>query len=171
LKEQQNHRCLCKSTEDAMDPLLVVFGVRSAIRLAGVGREALARAERGQALFVPALGLPEIADDDWIRGRLIGRDLPVGLEPSWQSFTGTVPRRARDRDLLLAEALRVEAEENPGLSREQASRAAGAALIGQWGNDAPVGPVGMLVLALADTAIDFASLRPSCSALAGAVKG
>ena len=154
-----------------MNPALVMFGIRAAIRIANAGSEALGQYARDREVLLPhvrKIGLPAA---DYIRSYFL--DHPDRLTPElsvhWEAFRADdAARLAVATDFLAAEVVRLQTLENPEIADRDKEEVAGLWLIGQWAEgQAPIGPCARILITIADVAIEFAGSNPSLFGIDG----
>ena len=160
-----------------MNPALIVFGLRSAIRLAEAGRSAYDQYARDRDVLFPAARAAEFDRIDFIRvafGRKAEYEQlliePGELARYWDRDRprAGVPNAA---DLLFARALEIEAASATHADRFDPIRAreiAGGVLIEQWAAEkGPIHPLAGLALTVADVALEFVAARPDLLGVGG----
>lgn len=163
-----------------MDPALIVFAVRAAIRLAGTADKAFTQHARDKAVLLPDVSAAKTAASAEIVavfvdkkhgdfGHLLRGDGP--LAPYWKNgrVNPDVPGaleilRAEARQIVVA---RAPASQGGGLS-EKTQELAGAMMIEQWAAaKGPVPPIGRMVLTMADVALEFVGANPAILGIGG----
>lgn len=160
-----------------MNPELVIFGIRAAIRLAATADKAYTQHARDKAVLLPdAKKTPTAANREVVKFFIDGphKDLVEGdgrLAKYWKNGT---PDRSVDGvlQILQAEArqlgvLGTSTSTEAGLS-DKTKELAGATMIEQWAeNKGPLGPLPRMVLTMADVALEYVGANPSILGIGG----
>jgi hypothetical protein len=158
-----------------MDPSLVIFGIRAAVRLKREGQEAYDQYVRDRDVFFPSAMLPPYDDDIFLRDNFIGSPLIEGTGPLaryWsEAHHGPNPLVPGAKDALYLAAVDLKAREVarkgqrlPMLSTEIAA----AVMVRQWSAATePVGPIGRMVLTIADVAFEYVGANPAILGFGG----
>jgi hypothetical protein len=164
-----------------IDPGLIVFGIRALIRLMHTGKAAYEQYERDRDLLFPEPLSPDYNDLAFLRrvfdnndanAALVDKARHGALSPYWSTeHNGPDPTVPGAAEALYLEAVRIrtEAAARQGqIAPRRATEAAGALLVQQWAEgQAPVGPLGQMVLALADIGLEFVGTRASVLGIGG----
>lgn len=158
-----------------MDPMLIVFGIRTLLRLSREGSAAFAQYQRDKPALFPDALVADFRAVDFIRDTFFPDhiDLLAGdgpLAPYWRDLApaADVPNAT---EVLYLAAVQLRAEAAARLAHRSPQRAlevGGAMLIQQWQEGTgPVGPIGRVVLTMADIALEFVGTHPSVLGLGG----
>jgi len=157
-----------------MDPTLIIYGIRALLRISREGQAAYAQFEKDKPALFPTGVLAPATDlafilDVFSRPQHVGETAPGG--PYERYFRGTainhdVPGAT---EIVFMRAVQLDAEDSTAqLGTSRRIELGGAVLINQWATDkAPVGPVGRLVVTLADVALEFVGANPSLLGVGG----
>ncbi len=149
-----------------MNSTLILFGIKSVIRIGRVGRAALEQWARDQHAIFPELRGPELNTEVFVNGFFnLPRynSLVVGSDAQhaeyWQA--ATVKREPTAIDALFTLAVQIRAEERGG-NLDEALGQGGALLVKQWdAGSGPLSPWARIVLTAADIALEYVAADPS----------
>ncbi len=157
-----------------MNPALVMFGVRSVIRLGRVSREALQQSARDDEAIFPSLESPGKSKLIIVNG-FFNRDgntqYVSGEDAPYAEYWDQDSNKAHDSlsavDALYSAAVKIEAEEGGDLN--QRFSAGSAVLLRQWApGTGPLSPWARIVLTAGDIALEYVGANP---AILGTGKG
>ena len=160
-----------------MNPELIVFGVRAAIRLAAAADKAYTQHARDKAVVLPdAISIPDAPNrlivEVFVDGDHSDLVKPSGrLSKYWKD--GGANMDVEDSfSILLAEAGQLKMEggsssTKAGLS-DRTMELAGSMKIEQWAqNQGPIEPIGRMVLAITDIALEYFAANPEVLGIGG----
>lgn len=162
-----------------MNPVLIVFGIRAAVRLGRAGAEIYAQRSRDRDVYLPDIEPPapfspyqlliDFYGDPANLQRLKGDPQLVVL---WdEAAERPVDKLPRTIEPLHAAFLAALAEKSVGGGEERRYarlELAGGALISQWSRAAePLSPIGRIALTMADVALEFVGSNPSVVGVGG----
>ena len=149
-----------------MNSALILFGIKSVIRIGRVGRAALEQWARDQNAIFPELRGPELNAEVFVNGFFnLPRynDLVVGANAPYAEYWqgATVRRESSASDALFTVAVQIRAEEHGG-DLDEALGQGGALLIKQWdAGKGPLSPWARIVLTAGDIALEYIAVDPS----------
>jgi hypothetical protein len=151
-----------------MDPMMVVMGIRSTVRLARAGDQAYTQHVVGREVPLPTVESLNTSKQEKLRKYFVANEDKIGPEAKryLDSLRETGPKLVGDIDFLAAEYARIMVEETAGLSLE-GQEAAGLWLVSQWGRNAPISPVTRLLLTMTDVALEYAAHDPGLFGVKG----
>jgi hypothetical protein len=152
-----------------MDPMLILFAIRAAVRLSRGASDAFGQYARDHEILLPAVRTIEFPVADRIRFTFETEPqlLREQARPYWNSFTKKGPQLAGDMDVLAAEFALIQAQRMAEL-KDRAPEATGYWMVAQWSKkDAPAGPFARIVLALVDVAAEYAAVNPGLFGIGG----
>ncbi len=160
-----------------MNPELIVFGIRAAIRLAAAADKAYTQHARDKAVLLPSATVTPAAKIE-----LIVKVFADGPHKNLVDSTGRLSRYWKDGApnpdvedafaILMAEARQLEVEggsasTDTGLS-DRTKELAGSMIIEQWAEDkGPIRPLGRMVLIMTDVALDYFVANPGILGIGG----
>ena len=158
-----------------IDPSLIVFGIRALVRLAHEGQKAYEQYQRDHDILFPILLPPDYRDIDFLRrvfanddenSVLVDKTQHGALSQYWSAaHNGPDPLIPGAAEALYLAAVQIKAEEaarQGQLLPARGTEVAGAILVRQWSEgQAPVGPMGRIVLTLADIGLEFVGTHAS----------
>ena len=158
-----------------MDSTLIVFAIRTVIRVGRAATQAFNQYERDRKVLLPSLPKVDFTDDEFIRTTL--KDLAqarledkTDLGRFWSGF-GLLPSDPRAKEVLRQAALQLVAEEEAhshGYLPEVGAEVVGGTMIKQWSESKePVPPWARLALTMADVALEFFAANPSVLGIGG----
>ena len=158
-----------------MDPTLIVFGIRTILRLAHEGTAAFNQYQRDKPALFPDAIEADFRKIDFIRDTFIPDhiDQITGDGPLAKFWGDLVPDpnvpNATEVLYMAAVQLRAEmAARRSQLAPGRGIEVGGALMIQQWAEGkGPVGPIGRVVLTMADIALEFVGANPSLLGLGG----
>jgi hypothetical protein len=158
-----------------MDPTLIVFAIRAAVRVGRAGTQAFNQYERDREALLPTLPKVDFTEDEFIETTLRVHATSrlkdaADLGRFWPGI-GPLPGDPRAKEVLRQAALQIDAElkaHDHGFLPEVGAEVAGGALIKQWSESKePVPPWARLALTMADVALEFFAARPSVLGIGG----
>jgi hypothetical protein len=164
-----------------INPSLIVFGIRALVRLAHEGQKAYEQYQRDHDILFPVLLPPDYRDIDFLRrvfanddenSVLVDKTQHGALSQYWSAaHNGPDPLVPGAAEALYLAAVQIKAEEaarQGQLLPARGTEVAGAILVRQWSEgQAPVGPLGRIVLTLADIGLEFVGTQASILGLGG----
>jgi hypothetical protein len=170
-------------SEEALmiDPSLIVFGIRALVRLVHEGQKAYEQYQRDYDILFPVLLPPDYRDIDFLRrvfanddenSVLVDKTQHGALSQYWSAaHNGPDPLIPGAVEALYLAAVQIKAEEAARQGQRlpaHGTEVAGAILVRQWSEGrAPVGPLGRIVLTLADIGLEFVGTHASILGLGG----
>ncbi|MEJ2308455.1 MAG: hypothetical protein P8Z31_07755 [Gammaproteobacteria bacterium] len=155
-----------------MNPELIVFGIRSVVRLWTVSNAALEERARNAEILFPWIETPEVD----IRTKLTGffnrqenRGYVFGAEAPYAEYWDNTKVRSDPTsvDAMLIAAARIKAEQGGKFSSDT-EREVSVTLVKQWSHkDRPASPLSQIVLTAADIVLEYVSTNPSLLGLKG----
>ncbi|MEN3976569.1 hypothetical protein [Emcibacter sp. SYSU 3D8] len=156
-----------------MDPVLIMFGIRAAVRLGRSGAEIYAQRSRDRAVYMPDIMPPAPFSPYQLLIDFYGD--PANLEKLkadpqlivlWdEAAQRPVNKLPKTIEPLHAAFLAALTETSLGVGEESRFvrlELAGGALISQWSRSAePLSPLGRIALTMADIALEFVGSNPS----------
>lgn len=151
-----------------MDPTIVMMGVQAAVRLGRAGHTAFEQHARDRDVLLPMVNAVKISPraEMMVFLEVNSDDISEDLRGYWDSFRGRGPHLAGDIDMMASEYFRIVSLKNHG-AQAFADEAAGYWMVSQWGKDGPVGPLGRIVVTMADVALEFAAHDPTLFGISG----
>ena len=152
-----------------MDPTLIIFGIRTILRLAREGTAAFNQYQRDKPALFPDALEADFRKVDFIRDAFFPDHVDqLSGDGPWAKYwrdlapAPDVPN-ATEALYLAAVQLRAEAAARKSkLSSQRGIEVGGAVLIQQWADGkGPVGPIGRVVLSMADIALEFVGANPA----------
>ncbi|MBP1686501.1 MAG: hypothetical protein H6Q33_2644 [Deltaproteobacteria bacterium] len=157
-----------------MDPSIIVFGIRTLLRLRREGIAAVKQYERDKAVLFPDAISADFRDIDFIRDTFFPdhSDLITAGGALAKFWHGTRPAPvpgALEALYMTAVQLRADdAAKKHEASAERGIEVGGALMIQQWADGkGPVGAMGRMVLSLTDIALEFVGANPSLLGIGG----
>lgn len=162
-----------------MNPVLIVFGIRAAVRLGRAGAEIYAQRARDRDVYLPDIQPPPpfspyqlLIDFYGDPANLQRLKADPELVVLWdEAAERPVDKQPRTIEALHAAFLASLAEKSVGggeESRYAQLELAGGALISQWSRAAePLSPIGRIALTMADIALEFVGSNPSVVGIGG----
>jgi len=157
-----------------MDPTLIIFGIRALIRLAREGVAAFNQFERDRPALFPDGLSADFRQIDFIRTTFIPdhQDLLTGTGAFAKYWSGTAPAKVPGAmEALYIGAVQLFSEDQAKkkqVTPRKGVEIGGAVMIQQWANGkGPVGPVGRMVIAMADVGLEFVGANPSLLGVGG----
>ena len=151
-----------------MDPTLIIFGIRALIRLAREGISAFNQFERDRPALFPDGVSADFRQIDFIRNTFFPdhADLLTGSGAFAKYWSETAPAPVPGAmEALYIGAVKLFAEDQAKKKQVSARRGVeigGAVMIKQWADGkGPVGPIGRMVLTMADIGLEFVGANPS----------
>jgi hypothetical protein len=158
-----------------MDPTLIIFGIRTILRLTREGTAAFNQYQRDKPALFPDALEADFRKVDFIRDTFFPDHVAqLSGDGPWAKYwrdlapAPDVPN-ATEALYLAAVQLRAEAAARKSkLSSQRGIEVGGAVLIQQWADGkGPVGPIGRVVLSMADIALEFVGANPSILGIGG----
>ena len=157
-----------------MDPTLIIFGIRALIRLAREGISAFNQFERDRPALFPDGVSADFRQIDFIRNIFFPdhADLLTGSGAFAKYWSGTAPATMPGAmEALYIGAVKLFAEDQAKkkqVSLRRGVEIGGAVMIKQWADGkGPVGPIGRMVLTMADIGLEFVGANPSLLGVGG----
>ncbi len=157
-----------------MDPTLIIFGIRALIRLAREGISAFNQFERDRPALFPDGVSADFRQIDFIRNTFFPdhADLLTGNGGFAKYWSGTAPAAVPGAmEALYIGAVKLFAEDQAKKKQVSSRRGVeigGAVMIKQWADGkGPVGPIGRMVLTMADIGLEFVGANPSLLGVGG----
>jgi hypothetical protein len=157
-----------------MDPTLIIFGIRALIRLAREGVAAFNQFEHDRPALFPDGLSADFRQIDFIRTTFIPdhQDLLTGTGAFAKYWAGTAPAKVPGAmEALYIGAVQLFSEDQARKKQVAPRRGVeigGAVMIQQWaGGKGPVGPVGRMVITMADVGLEFVGANPSLLGVGG----
>ena len=157
-----------------MDPTIIIFGIRALIRLAREGVAAVNQFERDRPALFPDGVNPDFRQVDFIRDTFFPDhvDLLTGDGVFAKYWAGTAPANLPGAiETLYIGAVQLFSEDQAKQKKLPTGRGieiGGAVMIQQWADGkGPVGPVGRMVLSMADIGLEFVGANPSLLGVGG----
>jgi len=157
-----------------MDPTLIIFGIRALIRLAREGISAFNQFERDRPVLFPDGVSADFRQIDFIRNTFFPdhADLLTGSGAFAKYWSGTAPAAVPGAmEALYIGAVKLFAEDQAKKKQVSVRRGVeigGAVMIKQWADGkGPVGPIGRMVLTMADIGLEFVGANPSLLGVGG----
>ncbi len=157
-----------------MDPTLIIFGIRALIRLAREGISAFNQFERDRPALFPDGVSADFRQIDFIRNTFFPdhADLLTGSGAFAKYWSGTAPAAVPGAlEALYIGAVKLFAEDQARkkqVSPRRGVEIGGAVMIKQWADGkGPVGPIGRMVLTMADIGLEFVGANPSLLGVGG----
>jgi hypothetical protein len=157
-----------------MDPTLIIFGIRALIRLAREGISAFNQFERDRPALFPDGVSADFRQIDFIRNTFFPdhADLLTGSGTFAKYWSGTAPAAVPGAmEALYIGAVKLFAEDQAKkkqVSPRRGVEIGGAVMIKQWADGkGPVGPIGRMVLTMADIGLEFVGANPSLLGVGG----
>jgi len=157
-----------------MDPTLIIFGIRALIRLAREGISAFNQFERDRPALFPDGVSADFRQIDFIRNTFFPdhADLLTGSGAFAKYWSGTAPAAVPGAmEALYIGAVKLFAEDQAKkkqVSPRRGVEIGGAVMIKQWADGkGPVGPIGRMVLTMADIGLEFVGANPSLLGVGG----
>src|SRR5262250_1518603 len=157
-----------------MDPTLIIFGIRALIRLAREGVAAFNQFERDRPALFPDGLSADFRQIDFIRTTFIPdhQDLLAGTGALAKYWAGTAPAKVPGAmEALYIGAVQLFSEDQAKkkqVTPRKGVEIGGAVMIQQWASGkGPVGPVGRMVIAIADVGLEFVGANPSLLGVGG----
>ena len=155
-----------------MNPELILFGIRSVVRLWSVSNAALEERARNAEILFPWIETPDVNvstkltsffNEQENRGYVYGAEAPYA--EYWDNTK--VKGDAISLDALLIAAARIEAEKGGKISSDTETQVS-VTLVRQWSQkDRPASPLSQIVLTAAAIVLDYVSTNPSLLGLKG----
>lgn len=148
-----------------MNPMLLMFAVRSIVRLGRVGRSAIDQWARDAEAVFPQLDDADLDREIYVNGffnlpdnqRLVAADGPHG--DHWDD--SRVRQDAVAIDTLFTLAVQVQAERH-GTNLDQTLAQGGALMVKQWDiGKGPISPWARIVLTASDIVLDYVAANPA----------
>jgi len=155
-----------------MNTTLILFGIRSIVRIGQVGRGALEQWARDDEAIFPDLKEPDFNARVIVSGFFQQpghRDLVMGDNaPYAEHWEGNAAKPdAQSIDSLFTLAVKIQEEES-GSALDPTFRQSGAVLIKQWGaGKGPVSPWARVVLTAGDIALEYIAIDPGILKVGG----
>jgi hypothetical protein len=164
-----------------IDPGLIVFGVQALVRLGREGKASIEQLERDRDLLFPQPLLVDFTNFDLVvrvfanndaNSALVDKARNGPLARFWDAENERPdPRVPGSAEVLFLEAVRIRTEQaakNGKILPLRGAQVAGAIIVKQWADGtAPVGPLGRMVLAVADIGLEFVGTRASVLGIGG----
>jgi hypothetical protein len=160
-----------------MNPELIVFGIRAAIRLASATDKAYTQHARDKAVLLPSAKVTPAAKNALIVEVFVdGEHSALVAEGGRLAGYWKNGRPNRDMEdafaILMAEARQLKVEGGSGSSTtalsDRTRELAGAIMIEQWAEDkGPIQPLGRMVLVMTDIALDYFAANPGVLGIGG----
>src|SRR5262247_2813162 len=157
-----------------MDPTLIIFGIRALIRLAREGVAAFNQFERDRPALFPDGLSADFRQIDFIRTTFIPdhQDLLTGGGAFAKYWAGTAPAKVPGAmEALYIGAVQLFSEDQAKkkqVTPRKGVEIGGAVMIQQWASGkGPVGPVGRMVITMADVGLEFVGANPSLLGVGG----
>ena len=164
-----------------IDPGLIVFGIQALVRLGREGKTSIDQFERDRKLLFPQPLPVDFTDNDLVvrvfanndaNSVLVDKAQNGPLARFWDADNERPdPRVPGAAEVLYLEAVRirsVQAAKNGQILPLRGMQVAGAIIVTQWADGkAPVGPLGRLVLAMADVGLEFVGTHASVLGIGG----
>ena len=157
-----------------MDPELILFAIRSLIRLGREGAAAIDQYERDKAVLFPngiTAGFDRI---DFITEVFIPahQELLRGDQPLAKLWVDNAPALdvpgAEQTLFVMAVQLKANDDKTASLSPQRAVALGGAVMIKQWASGkGPLSPIARMALTIADIALEFVAAKPSVLGVGG----
>jgi len=152
-----------------MNPALVLFGIRSLVRLGRTTKEALEQHVRDDAVLFPQIqqlgGSPLVVVAGYFsrednQGYVVGNEAPYADYWQVDGGFGSPRRDASSIDALLTAMAKIEQERGNALLPTTAPIA--ATLVKQWSDTAgPVSPWARVIVTAADIALEYVAVNPA----------
>ncbi len=162
-----------------MNPVLIVFGIRAAVRLGRAGAEIYAQRSRDRDVYLPDIEPPapfsayQLLIDfygDPVNLQRLKADpqLIVLWDEAAERPVNKQPRTIEPLHAAFLSALAEKSVDGGEESRTARLELAGGALISQWSRAAePISPIGRIALTMADIALEFVGSNPSVVGVGG----
>jgi hypothetical protein len=164
-----------------IDPGLIVFGIQALIRLARAAKASIEQFERDCKLLFPQPLPVDFTKTDLVvrvfanqdaNSALVDKAQNGRLARFWDAQNERPdPRVPGSAEVLYLEAVRIRGEQaakNGQLLPLRGAQIAGAIVVQQWADGtAPVGPIGRMVLAMADVGLEFVGTHGSVLGIGG----